>query len=350
MSALNTFFNQGWSFPEGSLSADSLQQVKAKQTSNADNQLLQSILMQCMSAAPRPTHSLSSYEPIKSWSYPQNAHRQSDCCETSDLSSRSPAPSSYPSLDFRFKGLADSATLQDVCCPNISNDFHSFPLGLPQRASTQSRNVALHQQPSAPHMESAHESLWPGFPLVSAHDFTSACSGLDSYDFDSSKFPSVVMDMNTFASPDHPQGTVTNIVVRTQSVHSHPKPLPTVPSFSPAERRDPVSIAPAIKHARLQQTNVSSNRLLCPHCPKGFEYPSGLIRHVRIHTGEAPFQCDVCSRCFKQRGTLLAHMRVHSGETPFKCPREDCEERFRHRSTLRRHLKKSHGANNSSVE
>ncbi|XP_015118610.1 zinc finger protein 236 isoform X2 [Diachasma alloeum] len=93
----------------------------------------------------------------------------------------------------------------------------------------------------------------------------------------------------------------------------------------------------------------------CEYCPKTFRKPSDLIRHIRTHTGERPYQCThcdksfavkctldchmkvhegtksfcchVCNSLFATKGSLKVHMRLHTGSKPFKCP--ICDQRFR---------------------
>ncbi|KAM6155606.1 zinc finger protein 688 [Rhynchocyon petersi] len=79
---------------------------------------------------------------------------------------------------------------------------------------------------------------------------------------------------------------------------------------------------PPLKSAAWDQTTHTSaqapvpsvdnqRRHVCVDCGRRFTYPSLLVSHRRMHSGERPFPCPECGMRFKRKFAVEAHQWIH---------------------------------------
>lgn len=90
---------------------------------------------------------------------------------------------------------------------------------------------------------------------------------------------------------------------------------------------------------RPSKTPVHERPYACPvdACDRRFSRSDELTRHIRIHTGQKPFQCRICMRGFSRSDHLTTHIRTHTGEKPFAC--DQCGRKFARSDEKKRHAK-----------
>ncbi|CAG9815769.1 unnamed protein product [Phaedon cochleariae] len=100
-----------------------------------------------------------------------------------------------------------------------------------------------------------------------------------------------------------------------------------------------VPVKPRKYPNRPSKTPVHERPYACPveNCDRRFSRSDELTRHIRIHTGQKPFQCRICMRSFSRSDHLTTHIRTHTGEKPFSC--DICGRKFARSDEKKRHAK-----------
>ncbi|XP_011694220.1 PREDICTED: zinc finger and BTB domain-containing protein 48-like [Wasmannia auropunctata] len=117
-----------------------------------------------------------------------------------------------------------------------------------------------------------------------------------------------------------------------QALYLLPKQIP--PKQEAASVVAEGKTAPAREGAQHWKRNKTMH--YCPYCRKSFDRPWVLKGHLRLHTGERPFECPVCHKSFADRSNLRAHQRTRNHhQWQWRCG--VCFKAFSQRRYLERH-------------
>ncbi|CAF1008365.1 unnamed protein product [Adineta steineri] len=135
------------------------------------------------------------------------------------------------------------------------------------------------------------------------------------------------------------------VPITSSSVKDEPQDYPT----SGVNGQPMQFIKPKTYTNRPSKTPLHERPFSCPleNCPRRFSRSDELTRHIRIHTGDKPFQCKICARAFSRSDHLTTHIRTHTGEKPFSC--DTCGRRFARSDERKRHAKVHQKSRNTNL-
>ncbi|XP_053892826.1 early growth response protein 1 [Malaclemys terrapin pileata] len=309
-----------------------------------------------------PEISLNNEKSLAETSYPNQTSRLPPITYTGRFSLE-PAPNSsntlWPEPLFSLvSGLVGMANLPTTSTPSsspTSSSSQTPPLSCSVQASDNSPIYS-----AAPTFPNSSSEI---FPEQQTQSFPNAPS--TSLQYPPPAYPAAKTNFQVPMIPDYlfpqQQGESLSLVPADQkpfpTLESRPQqpsltPLSTIKAFATQTgSQDPKTLnttyqSQLIKPSRIRKypnrpskTPPHERPYACPveSCDRRFSRSDELTRHIRIHTGQKPFQCRICMRNFSRSDHLTTHIRTHTGEKPFAC--DICGRKFARSDERKRHTK-----------
>lgn len=128
-------------------------------------------------------------------------------------------------------------------------------------------------------------------PKQEPYSTPNSCQTNDSSHMSATQYSIQLAEYNQATSKGHE--------ILSQVYQQSPIPLKLVP------------VKPRKYPNRPSKTPVHERPYACPveNCDRRFSRSDELTRHIRIHTGQKPFQCRICMRSFSRSDHLTTHIR-----------------------------------------